>query len=326
MAGGQWAKRKTAPKLAGRGSARTEVWTRARMRETDFAAWADEIGAYALLSPEEEQRLGRRAFAGDVAAQHALIEANLRLVASIAAEYRPVRLGLLDLMQEGAIGLVRASEKFNPDGWPDIRFATYAGWWVRQAISRALRAKDRMIAVPVYAQTGKNKRRVAVPPDAVSLDQHVVEAAGHRGGGDPNAANQPTSLGDLVPDKASEPMEARAERVEESTALYAALRTLLTERERTVLALRFGLVAGEYDQTHKAIGRRLGLYYERVRQIEVRALAKLRAGMAPDGTLLAPATPASPPAAAATAALPPAETTQDDDHIKQLPLFDSGAA
>jgi len=245
------------------------------------------------LDPRERRRLLRQTEDADRARQH-LIEANLRLVVSVAKRYRSRGLALLDLIQEGNAGLMHAVEKY--DVSTGYKFSTYAVWWIRQAVVRALANASRTIRLPVHFQETLNKLR----SNAERIEQELgrrpsrEEIAGVMGEGwtvervdhtlrqargtlsleRPIGEEQDTTLGEMLPDADSDaPVELASE-----TALSDQLGRLLerlSEREATVLRLRFGLVDGE-QHTLEDIGRRYGITREAVRQAEARALRKLQ--------------------------------------------------
>ena len=251
-----------------------------------------EIGKVPLLTPEEEVDLATRMADGDEVAKQRMTEANLRLVVSIAKRYVGRGMLFLDLIQEGNLGLIKAVEKF--DYTKGYKFSTYATWWIRQAITRAIADQARTIRIPVHMVETINK--------TIRVSRQLLQELGH----DPSAeeiaaemdmpvdkvrdilkiAQEPVSLetpigeeedshlGDFIPDEdASEPAEA---------ASFSLLREQLEEvldtlapREKKVLELRFGIVDGR-TRTLEEVGKEFNVTRERIRQIEAKALRKLR--------------------------------------------------
>ena len=249
------------------------------------------------LSPKRRLELQNAVVAGQEARRR-FIQANLRLVVSIAKRYNTSGLSLLDLVQEGNLGLMRAVEKF--DHRRSCKFSTYATWWIRQAIVRAIADKGRTIRVPVHmldttrkvAKTsGRLLERHGRPPTAAEIaneleltEQAVLDAlnviqdpvslqAPVRP--DQDHGNTHTELADLIQDDTA---EAPFDRVADTLAneqLHRAL-TALTEREQQVLDMRFGLTTGTQPHTLEDVGRTFRLTRERIRQIEAKAMSKLR--------------------------------------------------
>jgi RNA polymerase primary sigma factor len=251
-----------------------------------------QIGDGRLLTPAEERELARRKDEGDEAAKRRLIESNLRLVMSITRHYTRADVPLLDLIQEGNLGLIRAVEKF--DYKLGYKLSTYATWWIKQAISRALAEQGRTIRLPVHVadqvrKVTKTRRllgqklnrdpsvdeiahEIGITPervqDLIDLVQDPVSLETPIGEGD-------SSVADLIPDlNADQPEEETADRAR-STELLDAL-SKLQPRQRRVVVERFGL-DGVRPRTLEEVGANLGITRERVRQLEARALRELRA-------------------------------------------------
>ena len=262
--------------------------------EDAVRTYLKSIGRVRLLTKEDEVRLAKGVEQNDMAAKNALIEANLRLVVSIAKRYSGRGLTLLDLIQEGNLGLIRAVEKF--DWRRGFKFSTYATWWIRQAITRALADQSRTIRIPVHMvermnkvararrallqETGREPSGAEIAAKLEGIDARQVEEILKLGqepvslespvGGDEGDA----ALGDFIEDTLwQRPHEMVAEQLRDHD-LAEALKTL-PWRERRVLELRYGL-AGDAPMTLEDIGMEVGVTRERVRQIESKTLAKLK--------------------------------------------------
>jgi RNA polymerase primary sigma factor len=252
-----------------------------------------EIGRVPLLTASQEVALAKRIERGDMRAKDEMIEANLRLVVSIAKGYLGRGLSFLDLIQEGSLGLIRAVEKF--DYRRGYKFSTYATWWIRQAVTRAIADKARTIRIPVHMveklnrvvqmerQMTQNLGREPKPEElARELRMDVSEVRELlRLAQQPISLERPvgededSSLGDFVEDEAAPSPFDEASRTLRETDIRRALDTL-PERERQVLELRFGLT-GDQPRTLEEVGREFGVTRERIRQIENNTLRKLKA-------------------------------------------------
>lgn len=259
-----------------------------------YTLYLREIGQTKLLTPQQEVELARRIQQGDEAAREEMIKANLRLVVKIARDYEEYGLPLLDLINEGNIGLMKAVERFDPT--KGAKLSTYASWWIKQAIRRALANQSKTIRLPVHVGDKINHmRRAAVkfqeefgrePTDeelAEELDTTAYRVAELR-----SAAIRPASLdapiggpdedsnafADIVQDENAEtPYEELEEKT--NTDLVREVLSTLPEREQTILRYRFGL-DGENEKTLEEVGQRFGVTRERIRQIQNIALNKLR--------------------------------------------------
>jgi RNA polymerase primary sigma factor len=251
-----------------------------------------QIGDGPLLTPAEERELARRKDEGDEAAKRKLIESNLRLVMSITRNYMNSGVPLLDLIQEGNLGLIRAVEKF--DYRMGYKLSTYATWWIRQAVTRAIADQGRTIRLPVHVvdQVRKVMRARRVLTQKLNRDPTAEEVAQESGFDvkrvnelldlveDPVSLETPVGDGDsiysdMIEDVNSEqPHDVLAELLR-SVELQGALSSL-SERMRHVLELRFGLT-GQAPKTLEEVGSELGVTRERVRQLESRALRELQA-------------------------------------------------
>ena len=257
-----------------------------------FQMFLNEAGRYPLLTAAEEVELAKRIERGDMAAKERMINCNLRLVVSIAKRYQTQGITLGDLVQEGVLGLIRATEKF--DWRKGFKFSTYATWWIRQAITRAIADQARTIRVPVHMVETINKlirtsRRLLqelgreptveeiaaemqIPPEKV---QEILKASQEPVSLEaPIGEEEDSRLGDFVEDAgALAPAEAASHQLLREQ-MENVLDTL-SGRERRVLQLRFGLDDGR-SRTLEEVGKEFGVTRERIRQIEAKALRKLR--------------------------------------------------
>lgn len=262
------------------------------VEEDSIRIYLKEISRHKLLSGREEIELARAVQTGDVVARRKLIQANLRLVVSIAKRYRNHGLSFQDLVQEGSLGLIRAVEKFDPE--KGNKFSTYATWWIRQAVTRALANKSRTIRVPVHmneaitklkrsatalaqelgrfptpeelsAASGLSKDKVLLAFDSAKLPLSLDSAC---------SEESDSTLADIIED-------ADAPLPDEETAARLLINHLsdvlaeLTDREKEVIELRYGLNK-ERSLSLEELGKQLNMSREQVRQIEIKAMQKLR--------------------------------------------------
>lgn len=254
-----------------------------------------EIGKIPLLTPEEEADLAQRIVKGDKKAKDKMVESNMRLVVSIAKRYGGRGLDFLDLIQEGNTGLLRAVDKFDPE--KGFKFSTYATWWVRQAITRAIADQARTIRIPVHMVETINKvlrttrkltselnreptneeiaKALNMEPEKIDYVMKIkqdiasLDASVGRDGDDEDSV-----LGDFVEDEDRDrPEDSAANQIlkEQLSEIIATL----TDREQKIIRLRFG-IGGERPHTLEEVGSEFDVTRERIRQIEAKALAKLR--------------------------------------------------
>jgi RNA polymerase primary sigma factor len=273
---------------------REQTWDAEPEISTDtLQLFLKDIGKVPLLTAAQEVELSKRIERGEHAAKQAMVEANLRLVVSIAKRYRNQGLPFLDLIQEGTIGLVRAAEKF--DWRKGYKFSTYATWWIRQAVARAIADKGRTIRMPVHVVEKLNKinrserklrAELAREPTggeiAADLDLPLEEVEHIK-----RSAQTPVSLEKPVGDEdesefghfltdQSEPLPDEAAEVALRRDALRSILGALSPRERQVLELRYGL-DGRQPRTLDEVGRAFNVTRERIRQIEHQSLKKLRA-------------------------------------------------
>ena len=271
---------------------RTQIDFRPDMTTDSLQLFLKDIGKVRLLTAQEEVDLAKRIERGDLDAKQKMVESNLRLVVSIAKNYRNQGLPFLDLIQEGTLGLVRAAEKF--DYRKGFKFSTYATWWIRQAIARALADKARTIRIPVHVveklnKIGRAERKLVTELGREPTADEIAEVTGI----DPEevdsikrSAQAPVSLekpvgdeeesefGQFIADERAESPYERAAEILTKEALREALENL-SYRERRVLELRYGL-GGEHPRTLDEVGRTFNVTRERIRQIENQSLKKLQ--------------------------------------------------
>jgi RNA polymerase primary sigma factor len=255
-------------------------------------SYLQEISTVSLLSARDEVRLAKAIERGDQRAKNALIEANLRLVVSIAKRHAGRGLTLLDLIQEGNLGLIRAVEKF--DWRKGFKFSTYATWWIRQAISRAIADQGRTIRIPAHMSDTVNRvartqrmlvQRYGRDPTsdelAAELDmevgrvEEVQRLTRETVSLDTPIGESETTLRDFIEDEYS----AQPDQIAAFTMMkrdLAGVLASLPERERGILELRYGL-RGEEPMTLEEVGKRVGVTRERIRQMELRTLRRLKA-------------------------------------------------
>lgn len=251
-----------------------------------------EMGQFSMLSADEEVKLAHRIAEGDQSAKNELVEANLRLVVSLARHYQGCGLSYQDLIQEGNIGLIKAAEKF--DVSKGFRFSTYASWWIKQALSRAIADQSRTIRIPVHMTENINKFKKTEREFLSQLNREpkIKEIADVMGISEKQAKEiqsyivEPTSLdiqvgddddttiGSFIEDTHFVNPESAYIKESNGDVVNAVLDTL-SDREANILRLRFG-IGGKKAMTLEEVGKEYGLTRERIRQIEAKALRKLR--------------------------------------------------
>jgi RNA polymerase primary sigma factor len=281
-----------APDKRGRRKTRTALDLKPEGTTDALQPFLKDIGKARLLTAQEEVRLAKRIWRGDQDAKQRMVESNLRLVVSIAKNYRNQGLPFLDLIQEGTLGLVRAAERF--DYRKGYKFSTYATWWIRQAVSRALADKSRTIRLPVHIveklnKIGRAERKLVTALGREPSVEEVAEVTGidpdevdsiKRFAQAPISLEQPvgdedeSEFGQFVADEQAESPYERAVEILREDALREALANL-NYRERRVLELRYGL-GGEHPRTLDEVGRAFNVTRERIRQIENESLKKLQ--------------------------------------------------
>src|SRR5881227_1096771 len=265
--------------------------TVAAMTTDSLQLFLNEAGRYPLLTAAEEVELAKLIERGDLPAKDKMINSNLRLVVSIAKKYQGHGLSLLDLIQEGIIGLIRAAEKF--DWRKGFKFSTYATWWIRQAVQRGVANKARVIRIPVHIVEREQKisraeRDLVAKLERAPTDDEVAAAsklplkqvrevrAAARAVASldkPVGEDESATYGDLFASDEKQPDEQVEVELTEQ-ALHSAIAEL-SEREQQILKLRYGLNGSEEPKSLEQIGRILGVTRERVRQLEQEALRRL---------------------------------------------------
>ena len=279
------------PDKSGRRTPKTTLDLKPDMTTDSLQLFLKDIGKLRLLTAQVEVDLAKRIERGDLDAKQKMVESNLRLVVSIAKNYRNQGLPFLDLIQEGTLGLVRAAEKF--DYRRGYKFSTYATWWIRQAIARGLADKARTIRIPVDVverlnKIGRAERKLMSELGREPTAEEIAEMTGiepkevesiKRSAQAPVSLDKPvgdeeeSELGQFIADEQAESPYERAAEILTNEALRDALEKL-SYRERRVLELRYGL-GGEHPRTLDEVGRAFNVTRERIRQIENVSLKKL---------------------------------------------------
>lgn len=270
----------------------TKVATPEVVIDNSIKIYMREMGQFSMLSAEKEIELANRIAEGDQSAKNELVEANLRLVVSLARHYQGCGLSYQDLIQEGNIGLIKAAEKF--DVSKGFRFSTYASWWIKQALSRAIADQSRTIRIPVHMTENINKFKKTERELLSKLNREpkIKEIADAMGISEKQAKEiqsyivEPTSLdiqvgddddttiGSFIEDTHFVNPESAYIKESNGDVVNAVLDTL-SDREANILRLRFG-IGGKKAMTLEEVGKEYGLTRERIRQIEAKALRKLR--------------------------------------------------
>ena len=270
----------------------TKVATPEVVVDNSIKIYMREMGQFSMLSAEKEVELANRIAEGDQSAKNELVEANLRLVVSLARHYQGCGLSYQDLIQEGNIGLIKAAERF--DVSKGFRFSTYASWWIKQALSRAIADQSRTIRIPVHMTENINKFKKTERELLSKLNREpkIKEIADAMGISEKQAKEiqsyivEPTSLdiqvgddddttiGSFIEDTHFVNPESAYIKESNGDVVNAVLDTL-SDREANILRLRFG-IGGKKAMTLEEVGKEYGLTRERIRQIEAKALRKLR--------------------------------------------------
>lgn len=269
-----------------------KVATSEAVVDNSIKIYMREMGQFSMLSADEEIELAHRIAEGDQSAKNELVEANLRLVVSLARHYQGCGLSYQDLIQEGNIGLIKAAEKF--DVSKGFRFSTYASWWIKQALSRAIADQSRTIRIPVHMTENINKFKKIEREllNQLNREPKIKEIADAMGISEKQAKEiqsyivEPTSLdiqvgddddttiGSFIEDTHFVNPESAYIKESNGDVVNAVLDTL-SDREANILRLRFG-IGGKKAMTLEEVGKEYGLTRERIRQIEAKALRKLR--------------------------------------------------